>query len=406
MAERARGKSAAQPAKKAAPKAAPAKPAKKAASRAAPAKPAKKAVPGKFAPAKPAVARKAAKKPAGKAPLSPSALPPPSGATWAPAQPGWVPVERPAVPGWTPAPAPRPGPSVQPAPRPATWTEVPTPQAARTGLAFDARTGQWLVRPVGTEPVVDPAAYRRGATRSILLNILLGITLGLAGIFLLAGLVTGIILVAAPDSDAGHWVQDQAAGTESSPGFIILNALLTFTLFGIVPFFWVLGTRVVPWLGTVRFLQLRVRWKDWLLGVALVPVMIAAVWILLVGYTCAVEGCGALDDEPQEGSGLDEMLSNLTWPVVVVVALCAGIGEEILFRGVLQRWLGVWGQGLVFGLAHASNAYPPQVLFAFGLGVVFGYLYKRGWSLVSLMVAHALYDFTLLAIALLYPELG
>jgi membrane protease YdiL (CAAX protease family) len=32
--------------------------------------------------------------------------------------------------------------------------------------------------------------------------------------------------------------------------------------------------------------------------------------------------------------------------------LCAGIGEELLFRGALQPLLGIWWTGLLFALAH------------------------------------------------------
>jgi membrane protease YdiL (CAAX protease family) len=32
--------------------------------------------------------------------------------------------------------------------------------------------------------------------------------------------------------------------------------------------------------------------------------------------------------------------------------LCAGIGEELLFRGALQPLLGIWWTGLIFALAH------------------------------------------------------
>lgn len=391
MVERAKPKAASRPtkapAKKAAPrtKGTPAKPP-------APRKVAKAAAPKKAA-SKGGVARASAppaRPPASPAPPAGTWTPAPTEVGWEPAEPTWLPAEGPAAtPAWSPAPA-----------------SAPVARQPSPPRAFDLATGQWIAGPDVDAPPLDPAAYRRGTTRTILLNVLLGITLGIAGLLLLAGLVVGIVLVAAPDSQLAESMREGLDDGGSSPGFIIVNALLTFLMFGVVPFLWVLGTRVVPWRGTVKFLQLRVRWKDWLLGVALVPAMIASVWVLLVVYTCAVDGCGALGEEPEGDSALDEMLENLTWPVVIVVALCAGIGEEILFRGVLQRWLGVWGQGLAFGLAHAQNAYPPQVLFAFGLGVVFGYLYKRGWSLVTLIVAHTLYDFTLLAVALLYPELG
>ncbi|NQD38586.1 CPBP family intramembrane metalloprotease [Permianibacter sp. IMCC34836] len=38
----------------------------------------------------------------------------------------------------------------------------------------------------------------------------------------------------------------------------------------------------------------------------------------------------------------------------ILLASAAGIGEEILFRGALQSWLGVWISLLLFVLAHAK----------------------------------------------------
>ena len=310
------------------------------------------------------------------------AAPKPRPAPASEAQPDWVPVPDPVT-----APTPQ-------------WTAAPAPAPA-----FDHATGDWM--PAAAPAVAaDPAAYRKGATRSILLNIVLGLTLGVLAFEFLGQLVAGLILYFAPESAAAQRLED-ALGQDLTPGVIIGNSLLVFLMMGLIPFLWVLGTRVVPWLGTVRFLQLRVGLKDVLRGIALVPVMLVAVYGLLVGYTCAVDGCDALTQEETDAdSPMAELLENLSWPVVIIVALCAGVGEELFFRGVLQRWLGVWGQGVAFGLAHAINVYPPQVLFAFAMGVLFGYLFKRGWSLVSLMIAHFLYDFVLLAAALLYPDLG
>jgi membrane protease YdiL (CAAX protease family) len=34
------------------------------------------------------------------------------------------------------------------------------------------------------------------------------------------------------------------------------------------------------------------------------------------------------------------------------LGLCAGAGEELLFRGALQPLLGIWWTGLLFALAH------------------------------------------------------
>ncbi|MEK6976204.1 MAG: type II CAAX endopeptidase family protein [Candidatus Thermoplasmatota archaeon] len=371
-------------------------PAKKAVAK--PAKPAKKVAPRtKGTPAKQPASRKVAKpaapkraaqtvpkstSPPPRAPAPPAPLPPPQRATWAPAT-VWQPVQ-------------------------ADWVAVPDPRLRpnAVGQSFNPATGAWLpAAPQADAPVVaaDPAAYRRGATRSILLNVLLGIALALLGINFLLGLVVGIALVFAPDSGLSNYFEGES-GIDSPLAFAVIT-LLTFVLVGLIPFLWVLGTRVRPWLGTRTYLQLRSGWKDWLRGVALVPAMILAVVVLSVLYILGTQGVDGLTNPKDDDTG-DALLQNLTWPIAILVALCAGIGEEILFRGVLQKHIGVWGQAVAFGLAHAGNGYPPQVLFAFGLGVAFGFLFKRGWSLVSLIVAHALYDLTILGIALLYPELG
>jgi uncharacterized protein len=87
-----------------------------------------------------------------------------------------------------------------------------------------------------------------------------------------------------------------------------------------------------------------------------------------------------------------------------LVALLAGIGEELLFRGVLQTVLSQWTTpvtgmllaSLLFALAHAlSKLY---FLLALIIGLCFGWLVLKYNDLVAPMVAHSLYDF----VALIY----
>jgi uncharacterized protein len=96
-----------------------------------------------------------------------------------------------------------------------------------------------------------------------------------------------------------------------------------------------------------------------------------------------------------------------------LISLSAGVGEEMLFRGVLQAslsaWLGVaWGLGLasvLFGLLHPiSIAY---MVITGILGLYLGAVYAglvgmrvgpnwigiEGGNLLTVMVTHALYDF-------------
>jgi membrane protease YdiL (CAAX protease family) len=94
-----------------------------------------------------------------------------------------------------------------------------------------------------------------------------------------------------------------------------------------------------------------------------------------------------------------EMFSTANSAQFALVALLAGVGEELLFRGVLQSLIGQWTTpiiglvitSLLFGLAHAlSKLY---FLLATAIGLCFGSLVLQYNDLVAPMVAHSLYDF-------------
>ena len=89
---------------------------------------------------------------------------------------------------------------------------------------------------------------------------------------------------------------------------------------------------------------------------------------------------------------------------LLLIGLLAGVGEEALFRGVLQPWfaqaVGDW-VGLIlvsilFGLCHAiSRVY---VVMATIMGLYLGLLYLATDNVVVPIMVHAVYDF----LALLY----
>lgn len=83
---------------------------------------------------------------------------------------------------------------------------------------------------------------------------------------------------------------------------------------------------------------------------------------------------------------------------VILAALLAGFGEELLFRGVLQAWLadglGAWIglllASVIFGFMHAvSRAY---FVVATVMGLYLGALYHFTGSLLLASLVHALYD--------------
>ena len=81
---------------------------------------------------------------------------------------------------------------------------------------------------------------------------------------------------------------------------------------------------------------------------------------------------------------------------VLTIALLAPILEELLFRGAIQGRLqdtlknprkAIIISSLIFGVVHMN---PAQILFAFILGMLFGWLYYRTGSLLPGIVGHVL----------------
>jgi uncharacterized protein len=236
-------------------------------------------------------------------------------------------------------------------------------------------------------PEKRPDEFHRGA-RSVAPTVLLVLALIFAGINLVANLVVGAVLIFAPDSEAAREFQESSQADE---GTLWLNQTLIFVAFGVVPFLWVLGTRVKPWPGTVLYLGLFRPLKSVAIGTLLGIGMVIVVFILL--FVLILVGAVPVDDaEEDQGPFSGDVL---TYELALFLALTAGVGEEILFRGVLQRWIGLWGQAIIFSLMHAGGGHWIQLVVTLAVGVGFGYARRRGVSLILLIVAHFVYDWIL-----------
>ena len=98
--------------------------------------------------------------------------------------------------------------------------------------------------------------------------------------------------------------------------------------------------------------------------------------------------------------------ATFTWPVwpwwetlLRAMGTFAGIlwvvalSEEFLFRGLLQRWIGLAGASALFGMAHLGfRAFPNWqfALVAAVAGVFYGLAFRRGNGIRAAMVTHAL----------------
>lgn len=109
---------------------------------------------------------------------------------------------------------------------------------------------------------------------------------------------------------------------------------------------------------------------------------------------------------------IDAIFRNLMMPVLapcsavdlILISALAGVGEELLFRGVVQalfvHWIGplagLLAASVLFGFAHMVT--PAYAVITTLAGIYLGWLYMATGNLAPVIIAHGLYD----AIALIY----
>jgi uncharacterized protein len=230
------------------------------------------------------------------------------------------------------------------------------------------------------------------------IRLLVMITFIILGLLLTAIGSAGIMLLSGISME--ELMNLQKSGTASlSPGLtrilLLVQHLFSFILPGIA----------------FGFLYYR---KDWLKGLRLSTapgwiMAILGIFFLLAAYPLVNLGFmvnstislphWALDFEQQAEETLKTLLK-MHNPLVfvanlVIIAILPGIGEELVFRGVLQKQLGfilnnkilaIWIAAFIFSAIHLQfEGFLPRLV----LGAVLGYLYYWTGNLWVTMIAHA-----------------
>jgi membrane protease YdiL (CAAX protease family) len=136
------------------------------------------------------------------------------------------------------------------------------------------------------------------------------------------------------------------------------------------------------------------RWVVGSLGVAVLLVIFGAFFDNLMARLT-----------PEQSKNIQQVSEQLLKNVnslgpAIAIALAAGIGEEILFRGALQPRLGMVAAALLFAVLHAQYAISLATLEIFILGITLGLLRRRAGTTAAI-IAHSSYDMILLVITLL-----
>jgi len=86
---------------------------------------------------------------------------------------------------------------------------------------------------------------------------------------------------------------------------------------------------------------------------------------------------------------------------IVLISVCAGIGEELFFRGVVQPWLGIWITSIAFVLLHGYlNPFNlPLTGYGFYMVLVIGVLglMTEHIGILTAMISHSVIDIILLS---------
>lgn len=174
------------------------------------------------------------------------------------------------------------------------------------------------------------------------------------------------------------------------PVALAAEALLIPLAFGLA---WLLGQS--PWAD--------IRWP---LGTLLLAVAFTAPLVALLALFMSLGPAWFRDLEQVVQPAVEVLFQGRGRVPVIVAALLAGFGEELLFRGVLQAslvdgvgpWFGLLLAAAIFGLVHAvSRAY---FLVATVMGLYLGVLYHVTDHLVLASLVHALYDWVAIEMVL------
>ncbi|MGH2536709.1 MAG: lysostaphin resistance A-like protein [Candidatus Promineifilaceae bacterium] len=140
-----------------------------------------------------------------------------------------------------------------------------------------------------------------------------------------------------------------------------------------------------------------------LIGTALIPVLVVLQAVAALLYAqLNPSAAGAVED--LTGLLLENMDTVWEW---LLLAVAAGVGEEILFRGALQPRFGLALTSVLFALVHVQYGFTAIQLFIVLLALILG-LIRRHFNTTTAVYVHAGYNFILGLLALVaasFPEL-
>ncbi|MEO0475654.1 MAG: CPBP family intramembrane glutamic endopeptidase [Planctomycetota bacterium] len=194
---------------------------------------------------------------------------------------------------------------------------------------------------------------------------------------------------------------------------MLFNELLRLTLIAL------LVNRALHAEAGFRKVGLVPRWpvRDcaWGIGGGLVSLGLAGAVGMLINFILAQLG-HTIDSVAHESLQQlrDEFSMELLMGLIISAVILAPLLEEILYRGIFQtsllrvfrgrRWPALIIASAVFAVIHLSVTPWHGLIMLFVVGLVFGYVYERTGSLLTPILAHAVFNAANIALLLSMPE--
>jgi membrane protease YdiL (CAAX protease family) len=122
-------------------------------------------------------------------------------------------------------------------------------------------------------------------------------------------------------------------------------------------------------------------------GVAVLLVIVATVLAGIIETLWTAQGWPRTDQK-----AFGQLMGQFLTPTgAIIVGVSAGVGEELVVRGVLQPRIGLIWSNLLFTALHAGQYHWDVLLVILILGLFFGLVRKHGNTTMS-AIAHGLYD--------------
>jgi len=174
---------------------------------------------------------------------------------------------------------------------------------------------------------------------------------------------------------------DRPAGASPSRRQLLRTATLFYAVLMLIPLWWRAASE-----GPNLFYPEGFSWPDTIGGLA--TGLLAG--LLVVGISGLAMSRTTWGRDLAEGFGA--ILGRLSARDAWWLALVSAFGEEMLFRGLLQPWLGLAAASILFGLLHfiPRRDMLPWTLFSLAAGFLLGWLFAFSGTLVAPITCHAI----------------